>query len=565
MIEWWEPSSPTPDVWFVPNVKSYGAKGDGVADDTAPVQAAINSAGPTGEVRFPAGTFRVKGLKYVNNLRLVGAGPGATTLRLDPDEEGSLLGGTFSMTGIGSNVPVEDVYLEGITFDGDKDNSNLEEADPAGALFHAYSIRRFHALRCNFINGRGYGLGLQGRPESTVAKRGPVSDIYLEKCRILNNGLAAGSSDGLDVKSCERATLIDCYAAGNADHGYDIRGRHVRFLGCTAENNVVAGFSARALESVTTTTTLTVAINASVTEVPLVDASFLPPQGNVIIGSERISYSLIEGNTLTGCERSSGRGAAASHSEGATVAFDDSESWTKFIGCSADNNLGHGIAISATGNADHRCEVIATDARENGQHGLICAAPGSTGVVHLNISGGFFDKNTLRGLQIENAFSCTVNGSQAHGNGSDGIRFIDQANGAKVTGPDLQKNTGFAIKSEGTSDSLNIATVRVKENTGGGFSLVGTNNRGASIDTDQSIGPFSASASMSFGVHSNYWIISGSSTITTIAASHKGRVLTLRFTSTASLENAGVLKLDEKFTGPGQIQLVCDGENWYEL
>jgi hypothetical protein len=544
------------------SVSDFGAVGNGVTDDTAAIQAAIASGS---EVRIPAGTFKVKGLIYEDGLRLVGAGPGLTTLRLAPKQEGGILGGVFSMTGIGSNVPIEDLYLEGITFDGDKANSELEEAAPAGSLVHAYAMRRFHALRCNFINSRGYGLGLQGRPEGEAAKRGPISDVYLEKCRIINNGLADGSSDGMDVKSSERVTLVDCYASGNADHGFDVRGRHVRFLGCTAENNVVAGFSVRALESLTTTTALSAAINSSVTEVPVEDASFLPPQGNILVDSERVYYGLIEGNTLKSCERSSGRGAAASHSKGATVSFEDSDSWTKLVGCSADNNAGIGIAISATGNADHRCDVIGTDARENGSQGLLCAAPGSTGTIRLNVSEGFYHKNTSHGILVEAAFSCTISGSQSHSNGSDGIRFVNQANGGKVIGADLQKNTGFGLKSTGTSDSLNIVSPRVKENAGGGFSTVGTNNRGIGIDTDQSNGPFSASETMTFGPNADYWLISGTAAIKKITASYKGRVLALRLTSTGSLEDASPLFLVGKFTGPGLIQLQCDGENWYEL
>ena len=41
------------------NVRSYGAVGDGVADDTLPVIAAINSASPGETVLFPPGTYRV--------------------------------------------------------------------------------------------------------------------------------------------------------------------------------------------------------------------------------------------------------------------------------------------------------------------------------------------------------------------------------------------------------------------------------------------------------------------------------------------------------------------------
>jgi len=43
----------------VVNVKDFGAVGDGVADDTAAIQAAINSTSPFGEVFFPEGTYKI--------------------------------------------------------------------------------------------------------------------------------------------------------------------------------------------------------------------------------------------------------------------------------------------------------------------------------------------------------------------------------------------------------------------------------------------------------------------------------------------------------------------------
>ncbi|HEV7517475.1 MAG TPA: glycosyl hydrolase family 28-related protein [Thermoanaerobaculia bacterium] len=65
-------------VW---NVKAYGAKGDGVTDDTASIQAAITAAG-AGRVYLPAGNYKVSAALSLPNSgsSLVGAGVGATLI-----------------------------------------------------------------------------------------------------------------------------------------------------------------------------------------------------------------------------------------------------------------------------------------------------------------------------------------------------------------------------------------------------------------------------------------------------------------------------------------------------
>lgn len=70
-----------------------------------------------------------------------------------------------------------------------------------------------------------------------------------------------------------------------------------------------------------TATTLNGAINASVTSVTLASASGIPTSGEVLIGSELISYTNISTNTLTGCTRGVAGTSAASHSNGVQVTF----------------------------------------------------------------------------------------------------------------------------------------------------------------------------------------------------------------------------------------------------
>jgi hypothetical protein len=66
------------------SVRTFGAKGDGVTDDTAAIQAAINSLSPGGgTVHLPRGTYYLaSALTAASNVNIVGAGKRATTLNI---------------------------------------------------------------------------------------------------------------------------------------------------------------------------------------------------------------------------------------------------------------------------------------------------------------------------------------------------------------------------------------------------------------------------------------------------------------------------------------------------
>ncbi len=66
------------------SVKDYGAVGNGIADDTAAIQAAITAATTGGGiVFFPAGIYAVSAkLSVSSNTYLIGSGPGGTTIKL---------------------------------------------------------------------------------------------------------------------------------------------------------------------------------------------------------------------------------------------------------------------------------------------------------------------------------------------------------------------------------------------------------------------------------------------------------------------------------------------------
>lgn len=95
----------------VHNVMQYGATGDGVADDTAEIQAAIDAVDDAGggTVFFPAGTFLHTGITLPSYVSLVGLNRDMTILKYS----GSSVAVQKSGTGITHGVQIRDLAIKG--------------------------------------------------------------------------------------------------------------------------------------------------------------------------------------------------------------------------------------------------------------------------------------------------------------------------------------------------------------------------------------------------------------------------------------------------------------------
>jgi Ca2+-binding RTX toxin-like protein len=111
------------------NVKDFGAKGDGVTNDTSAIQAAVNAARAAGggSVYIPSGTYIVSGgasagdgcIMIYDNTTVYGDGMGATTIKLRD-------GWNKDVTGIfrdSYGVPHHDITVHDLTIDGNRANN----------------------------------------------------------------------------------------------------------------------------------------------------------------------------------------------------------------------------------------------------------------------------------------------------------------------------------------------------------------------------------------------------------------------------------------------------------
>lgn len=195
------------------NVKDFGAVGDGVTDDTAEIQAAINSGAAS--VYFPAGTYLVKGADTLDSIVLLGVsnqilyGEGAASIL-------KLGAHTVQSHRILRLSAVSNVQVCDLTFDANK----TQQTDPIDEQSHCiFTIDADNIIikNCYLKNAKGDGILIYGlsNPGSTNVLvdgctfdgnvRQGVSIVRGKNIRIIGNDIGGTTGNnpgaGIDVES----------------------------------------------------------------------------------------------------------------------------------------------------------------------------------------------------------------------------------------------------------------------------------------------------------------------------------------------------------------------------
>lgn len=214
----------TPD-WINVTVSPYNADDAGGGDAAGPINLAIAAASTGQTVYLPAGTYRLNGSAYltlaVRGLRLVGDGPGATTIQIGPSFTGSqavLLGA--------EGCAIENLTIAGLTPGTGLDASSNPAADAIG--LNGQRFCRVTDVSFAYINGwcvnsvangsdAGYatmltrlstyqncagGIHIQG-VSATGNNYG--AQHFLTDCNMQHIGVGAGPKAGLDAWRFEDA------------------------------------------------------------------------------------------------------------------------------------------------------------------------------------------------------------------------------------------------------------------------------------------------------------------------------------------------------------------------
>ena len=358
-------------------VESFGAKGDGITDDTAAFVAAVTSGRP---VRLASRTYVVNGQWTIAAPSAVLLGvPGQSVLKRNAQSGGawiSVQGGSFS--------------ADGIIFDA---NGAQVTTDSWGLLVTP-SCSQSNIRRCAFINASGgvLGSGLALQASDPAPCQHVISDCVF----------AFNAVHGVWVQACAGVQVLGCRAHDNGQYGINVDFNDVTFAqkahlvqvaNCRAWNNVrgiaVGNFNATNSQppiwgnanpdAVTVLVSGNICSSNSIYGIA-VSGSGLAIEGNLLANNgsisnggagilANVSASLVSGNVVTG---GAGFGIDCGGSVGTEV------SGNRVSGAYFGINCGGSLSVRVADNMLQDCSawaIVANNVESDGQgrsFGIAC-------------------------------------------------------------------------------------------------------------------------------------------------------------------------------------------------
>lgn len=218
-------SSLAPGADMTRDVRQFGARGDGIADDGDAIQRAIDEAHAAGGgiVTFPAGNYQVShrnapdggGLAAItlrSGVTLEGVSPTKAIIRLADAQLGR---GSFARI-VSSTGEIEKAAIRNMGFDGNRAGQGSErDATNGGIVLLGWKGR------CRDVTVEGNVL--RGANGQAIQLVGGIHDISYN-LRIARNHVRDCSFIGIQVSQFENVVIEDNDVSNTADNGIDIYG-----------------------------------------------------------------------------------------------------------------------------------------------------------------------------------------------------------------------------------------------------------------------------------------------------------------------------------------------------
>jgi len=215
------------------NVLDFGAVGDGVTNDTAAIQAAINSLSNDSTLVFPFGVYKINQVIFNGISRIAVTAYGARFL-LTGNSAG------FLVKGVCDNIDVLGGIIVGDGVNRDADTSTLQIGwsfgNEAGANVQAIRVHDVYATECNvgFKFAAGTGVG-----------SGPCLNVKVSNCHAQNSvGIVGGAGYGFSFSQASGSSIVESSAVNCQRHGiYFSEGRNYTASNCVLKDHRSTVFS----------------------------------------------------------------------------------------------------------------------------------------------------------------------------------------------------------------------------------------------------------------------------------------------------------------------------------
>lgn len=489
------------------SVKDFGAKGDGVTDDSTAIQTCINNASV---IFFPSGSYLISTTISIPSYKTL-QGNGQATIQLKANSNSHM----FRIADGATNV-----VIDGFIIDGQKVTNTGGNGITTGTGVGntSINIRNNYVKNCSnfgiyFAGTTLYDITVINNSVTGCTAAGITADGNVSKFEYNNNRAWLNGTHGIGIIGIAIDGTINsnvCWDNGQAVPTADnITGYNSGNANITISGNVCRGGLNNGIHVGGSRLNI---IGNTITSALFYGLSVWPNTGNgddiTIVGN------ILKSNGLSGM-------------------------WIK--NCTSGVISGNLI-------------------RDNTQHGLLldtCTDVAITGNTAIgNGFDGFHNSNTSSNV--------TINGNVFRSNGGDGIDLGNVSHSA-VSGNNCHLNTGYGINRSGTEAYNVITGNQVASNTAGQIFTPATTTWVSNNITEETYSVASA-ATVTLPPNGEFFNITGTTTITSITASFIGRRVTLQFTGSLTVTDGSNLKLAGNFVTAvtNTLTLVSDGASWIE-